>query len=257
MGGTGMDQENKLLLSKPKIESESLESRLSTAAAQLAMAYAVVNKPVPENQVLKTIARDLVSQFSDEQIGVAIKRVMRECEWVTLKVIIDRIPGTGHNDGRPEPETAWALCPKTEAASVVWTEEMATAFGVARLLLRDGDPIAARMAFREAYIAELAIARRRGIAVKWEASLGHDRYGRVAVLRQAADEGRISHNQARALLGELADELGPQEDGRALSAHDPREELTEETKKMVARMPSGIAKAFAALVKEKAMDSGE
>jgi hypothetical protein len=182
---------------------------------------------------------------------VAIKRVMRECEWVTLKVIIDRIPRTGRDDGRPETETAWAMCPKSEDATVVWTEEMAWAFGVARKLLQN-DSIAARMAFKESYVAELAKARQERRQVRWEVSLGWDKGGRVAPLVDAVLEGRITAERAKALLGEQADELGkalPRGGHMAL----PPGPVDDVTAKAVSLMPDGIAKAFAALAKRKAM----
>ncbi len=191
---------DRLLTSKLSSESNNSEKRLATVSALLAMAYAVVNKPVPEVSVLKVIARDLISQFTDEQINAAIKRTMRECEWITLKVILERIPGVGVEDGRPEPEVAWAMCPKTEDVSVVWTEEMAAAFGAARPLILDGDLIAARMAFRESYSSNLKLARAEARPVRWIVSLGWDKSDRVRSLSDAIQTKRITAQHAFGLL---------------------------------------------------------
>jgi hypothetical protein len=56
-------------------------------------------------------------------------------------------------DGRPDENEAWAvaLTSQDEAETVVWTQEMAEAFNLARPLLTAGDEIAARMAFKDAY----------------------------------------------------------------------------------------------------------
>ena len=67
------------------------------------------------------------------------------------------------DDGRPGAEEAWALIPKIEDPSGILTEEMQAAMRVAYGLLFDV-PIAARMAFKEAYQREFQKARASGRA---------------------------------------------------------------------------------------------
>lgn len=148
-------------------------------------------------------------RFTDEQIIAALARVRLECRFISLVDVTERISGAGKDDGRPGPEAAWAMCPKDEEASVVWTDEMSEAFasGV-RQLLRDGDPIAARMAFREHYQSLLDTARRDGIPVRWSVSLGWDKADRFRALSEAVEKNRLTQSHAMNLLGpQQQDEL--------------------------------------------------
>ena len=178
------------------------ELRLEATIEKLGGTFALINKPAPDGIIILEWARRLISAFSDQQIAVALDRMLREVEWVTFKAIIERVP-----DGRPEPEEAWALCPKTEEASIVWTDEMATAFGVARSLLLDGNPIAARMAFLEKYESEVTAARLELRPVSWRTSLGSDKTDRIRALAEAVAAGRIPAEHALSLVGEQADAL--------------------------------------------------
>lgn len=104
-------------------------------------------------------------------------------------------------DGRPNPEEAWAMVARSlndEGLTLVWTEEMAQAFGVA-IALQD-DRIAARMAFKESYEQAVKAARSAGRAAKWTPSLGHDVAGREWPLIEAAKLGRLNVDQVRGLL---------------------------------------------------------
>lgn len=103
-------------------------------------------------------------------------------------------------DGRPGPEEAWSMIPRDESSSVVWTEEMAEAFGVANPLLNEGDQVAARMAFTERYRALVQQARDAGKPVKWMPSLGTDRLGREGALLEAESKGRLTSEHVAGLL---------------------------------------------------------
>lgn len=107
------------------------------------------------------------------------------------------------SDGRPGVEEAWAMIPKDEYASVVWSNEMAEAYGVARGLL-DEDPIAARMAFKETYLTAIARGRASGRPPKWTPSLGFDPHGRELAIREAIEKNRMTLASAQVLLPEVA-----------------------------------------------------
>lgn len=120
--------------------------------------------------------------------------------------------------GRPGVEEAWAMIPHDEESSVVWTEEMREAFNVARPKLLEGDPIAARMTFKEVYPKLVATAREKGSPVRWEPSLGLDRTTHAPTLLEAVRKGRISQSHAQSLLpgpslqrGEHLQLVGPDE----------------------------------------------
>lgn len=103
-------------------------------------------------------------------------------------------------DGRPGADEAWAMIPRDEHASVVITDEMAEAMQFATPLLNEGDQVAARMAFKQAYERIVGEKKRAGIPAKWFPSLGHDPQGRELALKQAADRGLLPRAQVDALL---------------------------------------------------------
>jgi hypothetical protein len=68
-----------------------LTERIKRLSKQLAQAFLMMQKPVPAYDVLTAIADCLLSEgFTDEQIGAAIASVVKECEWLTPKAIIER-----------------------------------------------------------------------------------------------------------------------------------------------------------------------
>lgn len=103
-------------------------------------------------------------------------------------------------DGRLGVEEAWALFPHDEASSAVITDEMAEAMQSARPLMLEGDTIAARMAFKEAYTRITTKNKFNGVAPRWFPSLGHSKEGREIALKQAVELGRIGKEAAQALL---------------------------------------------------------
>lgn len=103
-------------------------------------------------------------------------------------------------DGRPGPEEAWGMIPKSESETAVWTSEMAEASAASQPLLDDGDKIAARMAFKERYVQLVAAARAAGAPVEWQISLGYDKAGREGPIREAIAKGRLSSQSAQQFL---------------------------------------------------------
>ena len=144
---------------------------------------------------IRVIANDLAA-YPEPQVLASLKRCCRELKGrLTLADILARI-----DDGRPDPEGAWASIPKDESGSVVWTTEMRDAWAVAYPLIAEGDLVPARMAFLERYRVAVQQARDARRPVEWEFSPGTDKDGRELVLLDAATKGRISVEGARALL---------------------------------------------------------
>lgn len=138
-----------------------------------------------------------LSRYPEPQVLAALLRCCRELKprQFTLEAVLSRI-----DDGRPDPEGAWASIPKDENGSVVWTTEMRDAWAAARPLIQLAQLVPARMAFLEAYRKEVQLARDARLPVEWEYSPGIDKDGRELVLLDAAEKGRISPARARALL---------------------------------------------------------
>jgi hypothetical protein len=136
-----------------------------------------------------------LSVYPEQAVIAALARCRKEVRGVlTIADVVSRI-----DDGRPGVEEAFAMLPKTEADSVVWTAEMSQAFGTCVSLLDAGDTVAARMAFKETYTRLVSQARDKGEPVKWYPSLGHDPRTRDAVLSEAVSKGRLSLAHAQVL----------------------------------------------------------
>lgn len=101
------------------------------------------------------------------------------------------------DDGRPGPQEAWALAMRStdEADTIVWTAEIAEAFGHAAPILRAGDEVGARMAFLEIYARLVDAARRARTAPQWAPSLGHDPQRRERAIAEAAQRGLLDAGQ--------------------------------------------------------------
>ena len=88
---------------------------------------------------------------------------------------------------------AWAFAfpALDEAATVVWTPEIAKAFEVARPILEGGDKIGARMAFIPAYDRLIDHAKRESRTPSYEVSAGWDANMREVAMRQAVTTGLL------------------------------------------------------------------
>jgi len=105
-------------------------------------------------------------------------------------------------DGRPGVEEAWAIAitSQDESETVVWTQEMAEAFGLCSSVLESGDEVGARMSFKETYVRLVTEARLNSRAVKWFPSIGWDVNKRSAALKKASVAGLLQSPVVAALL---------------------------------------------------------
>lgn len=159
------------------VTAELTGTQLSTAAARV-------------------MAQDL-ARYPEHQIMGALTRCRREVRSrLTIADVLGRI-----EDGRPGVEEAWSNVSAAlgdEGVTVVWTEEEAAAFWVANAL--SDDPIAARMAFKEAYLKAVQKARDAGKNPKWSVCLGHNPGGREGPLLQALERGQLKRDYVAGLL---------------------------------------------------------
>lgn len=148
------------------------------------------------SEAAATVIADDLQAYPLDQVLAALSRCRRELKGrLTLAAILERL-----DDGRPTPNEAWAMIPQDEAGSVVWTDEMALAFGAAQPLIAAGQIIAARQAFLEVYERECATARSACRPPRWSPSLGHDPSQRARAVEAAVRAGRIGQAQAQSLL---------------------------------------------------------
>ena len=134
--------------------------------------------------------------FDEPAVLAALTRCRKELDGKPFNIaaVISRI-----DDGRPGIEAAWAMLPHDEETSTVWTDEMAQAWGIAEPLLQDGDRVAARMAFKEAYAKLVVDARDRKERPNWSISFGHDKSGRQTALLDAVRHNRLTLDHALSL----------------------------------------------------------
>ena len=106
------------------------------------------------------------------------------------------------SDGRPGSDEAWSIALRVmdDAESVVWTTEIAAAWGVALDIYEAGDKVGARMAFRERYERDVSAARQRGEKAQWSMTLGTDRSRREQVAREAVSAGLLPASYSAHLL---------------------------------------------------------
>ena len=162
--------------------------------AMLIATYAAVGQEMPDAG-MRIMAQDLQG-YPHDDVAIALTRCRRELRRISLADILERIP-----NGHPSPEEAWSICApalNNEHITVVWTDPMSRAFGVA-LNLQD-DPVAARMAFKEVYARAVGEARLTAPKPKWLLSPGFDPNQRAEAAEVAVKEGKFLPEYAQQFL---------------------------------------------------------
>jgi hypothetical protein len=138
-----------------------------------------------------------IAVYPEDKLLAALSKCRKELgRFPTIADIITRIPG-----GHPGAEEAWAMLPRDESDSVVWTLEMQFAYGQVRSIM--DDEFAARRAFVEIYAKEVSESLAQGRQPVWQPSLGFNKANHTRVLNQAVEMGRITHEHAQRLLPDL------------------------------------------------------
>lgn len=144
------------------------------------------------------MVNDLAGYRTDDVLA-ALKLVRAGASRFNLKGIIDALEKVCP-DGRPGADEAWAMIPRDEHTSTMMTEEMSEAYGIAKPLLNEGDQIAARKSFIEAYSRIVERNKQAGVSLKWFPSLGRDPEMRATVLQEAVRVGRIGAEHAEKIV---------------------------------------------------------
>lgn len=170
-----------------------------TLAEAVKATYDVIGQSTTDLQLAVTI--DELSGYPIAHVLAALSRCRKELRKLTLADILDRLP-----NGHPGPEEAWGTISRAmgnEALSLVWSEEMREAYGVANQLADDA--IAARMAFKETYQRLVSEARAAGRSPKWSVSQGTDKADRERAIVEGVKAGRLSAAHAQQLLPHMDD----------------------------------------------------
>lgn len=133
-----------------------------------------------------------LEHLGDDVIQRALKKALGQSR--TFPTVAEIKALAAMEDGRPGPEEAWQLVPKSEYDSTVWTDEIAQAFSAVAGAM--DDQVSGRMAFLEVYKRILLEAREMRKPVRWYPSFGFDVHSRDAALTLAVSKGRMTLEQA-------------------------------------------------------------
>lgn len=154
----------------------------------------VATAEVLGNEIKPTAALMMTEDLSGyplRDLQAALAKCRREHTGkLTLKAVLDHMQGAGAWLGADE---AWSLALKAmdEKATVVWTKEIAQAWGISRSVAAARDMYGARRAFVQAYERLVSEARSAGRTANWMVSDGWDVGGREAAIRQAVENGLL------------------------------------------------------------------
>ncbi|MFG6139482.1 hypothetical protein [Halomonas sp. B23F22_10] len=118
---------------------------------------------------------------------------------LTLASILDRMPSA---NAHLTPNEAWSVVleAQDEQRTILWTDEIAAAAGVARPILDEGDKVGARMAFIAAYEREVTNAKTEGRAPRWWPSLGDNKELRREAIEKGIEKGLLPAPKVEHLL---------------------------------------------------------
>lgn len=149
----------------------------------------VMGGEIKPNVVLVMV--DDLSDYQLVDVLQALTRIRREHTGkLTLKIILDLLTPAG---GWISANEAWAIAlpAADEAATVVWTQEMAKAWVIAKPILDAGDKIGARMAFIPAYERFVDQSKRESRLPHYEISAGWDANMRELAVKNAVSVGLL------------------------------------------------------------------
>lgn len=152
----------------------------------------------PITPAAATVLAADIAAFPEAQVLGSLRRCRFELQGrLTIAAIISRL-----DDGRPGPEGAFVqiLRLADESLSACVTTEMLECSESARILIAEGDGVAARMAFREKYIGVVTANRSSGVQPKWTLTLGTDVAGRIDATVDAAERGAITAADGAAMV---------------------------------------------------------
>ena len=172
--------------------SESLEF-----AAIVADLYKRHRRDEPSEILLKDWADDF-ADWSLHDFKHALKLHRKKSRFMPEPFDLFQIRDTAKGVLTAEEAWSMALSTRDESQTVVVSEEILEALGVAREILDAGSPSLAAKAFKAAY--ERIMLDRSPGRQKWIVSLGHDIEGRDDVVRDAVKNKLISPQQGAKLI---------------------------------------------------------
>lgn len=155
-----------------------------------------------EAATLAFMATEL-EHYPIDLIQKAMRQVIIEAKGrISLGMILEAAQGF---DGHPDIDEAWniAMSLEDETNTVCATQEIISAFYDANDVLRRGDAVGARMAFKGSYGRRLKESRLNRQPAKWNLTLGSDKQKREAEVEKAITAGKLTDERASQLLPDL------------------------------------------------------
>ena len=182
---------------------------------------------------------EALRKYPEDLVLAALERCRSEVRWLSLVEILERI-----EDNRPSPNEAWAqVAGATEQVTIATTDEVLLAYqAVSRRIspavpsLMESDPIAARVAFLEAYKGIVARNKLAGLFPRPEMSLGLDLEGRKHALQAGVERGFLTPDEA-AVRGLLP----PGEPLRLLPSHQGSQSRAEQAERNLSAIRGVLA----------------
>lgn len=162
----------------------------------------LIGRPKPDPEQVSLFFR-LMAAYPIETIRAALNDHLRDPQrgrfFPTPADLIAQIKTP--DDQWPTSDEAWAIAIRAmdESETIIWTEEMAQAWGICKPIMDVGDEVGARMAFRSSYDRLVASAKSKNVTATWLASLGHDPEKRELAVEQAKKLDRaaaIPHSES-------------------------------------------------------------
>lgn len=199
---------------------------------------------------VKSLWAETLGALSREELAKGFAGCMSKDWPPTLPEFVKlcRMADPNSPGGHPTANEAWALvlASRDETDTVVWTEQIAEAAGIARPIIDAGDDVGARMAFRDAYER---ILRERPEKPRWFPSLGSDPGRRTTAIDRAVRAGLMTQSYAAGLLPAPKD-TGPVGaalfEGQPLRLADLAQEDRERARRNIANLKLVLAGRSAA-----------
>lgn len=167
-------------------------------SGELAATAEAMGHVLSENAIVAMGAE--LMHYTKAQLKQALARTRAETSGrLTLNTVLQRLDA---GVGRFGAEEAWAvaLAATDEQATVVWNDEVQQAWSTCQELMRYGDKIGARMAFKQAYERITQDNRVAKVNPTPLVSVGWDRDLKIKTVTQAYEQGRLPLEQAKKLL---------------------------------------------------------
>lgn len=174
-------------------------AQLSKISETISAMWLLINAQ-PLSEAAIDIFIDDVADVSFDSVMLAMASARRQCRSrISIGDIMQQLQNM---DGRPSAEEAWGIASQVmdEAATVVWTNEIAEAWQIAYPLLEMGDKFSAARAFKEKYEQVVSNARLTRRPAQWLANIGTDQGLRQHAIEQAVNERKLSPDHAMKLL---------------------------------------------------------